>query len=111
WFEEYTSRDRLLAACLGKRNVTDEDVAETSIAKALSASSCVAEAARVLDDETLCPYAVYDRDRCYSALGIELTKEQKVVMCSDTSGVTDNVTIATCLWDLAKVEVDVNVCR
>jgi hypothetical protein len=111
WFDEYSTRDGLIAACSAKLVAGPDDTAQVVAARQISASSCFEAAAQALRDSTICPYAVYDRERCYGELGVVFTKDMKIKMCTDTTGVQDNTTIAKCLWDLAVSESDVGICR
>jgi hypothetical protein len=111
WGDEYSTREGIIASCGAKTSMNDTADAKVAAARALSASSCMEAGALAIDDPTICPYAVYNRDRCYRDLGIVMTKQQRIDMCKDTTGVKDNITIAQCLYDLAVSESDVAICK
>ena len=112
WFDDITTPRGILESCRAKVQVGEDDPPEVLTAKMMSASSCIANGAKVLKDVSLCAHATYDRQRCYSNLGVALDRDGWVQVCvNETDEKDDAVSRANCLREVAAQQEDISICR
>lgn len=108
-FDDLTTVDGIVGKCKAKTGQQPDDTPEVAQGKAHAASSCLFNAAVVLRNASLCGHALYDQERCFGRLGVELDRDAWIMVCG--SGAYDATSRSQCLWKTAVRLADVEMCR